>query len=244
MQFFYVLFNGITWRLASMLIKRSYQYEKTLNRTFNLWSKDNIFLHLRDDILCKYKSLYEINNLKIDSTDIINGNCNKQYLSKSLKLKKQAIKATIIIDSNNIPLTYSLTKPTIHDSNEGYNLIMKTNLNESNKNIYLAGDKGYILGKDKVANIKKTKKIIIVTPKRNYRTKVYKTKNYIRNIKCIRHSKQMKEILEKRIYIEHFNSLFHRSFKRLDKIYDKSLSTFSSFIDLCITIIIQKLLNK
>ena len=49
MQFFYVLVNGVSRRTASVLIKNTYQYEKTLNRRFNIWSKDKIFENIKED---------------------------------------------------------------------------------------------------------------------------------------------------------------------------------------------------
>jgi hypothetical protein len=244
MQFFYVLINGVSWRLASALIKNTHQYEKTLNRRFNLWSKDKIFENIKEDITSLYKQNFNITDLIIDSTDVINGNCNKKELSKSLKLKKQATKVTIIIDANEMPLIYSLAKPTVYDSKEGYNLVFNSSLNDTNEIIYLAGDKGYQLGTVKRKNLIKNKKIKLVTPKKHYnKKKIYKTKKYVCKIKTIRHSKQMKDNLKNRIKIEHFNSLFHRSFKRLDKILDKSLNTFRSFIDLAFAIVIKRKLN-
>lgn len=226
-----------------MLIKNTYQYEKTLNRRFNVWSKDDLFSNIREDLTCTYNTKYEIKDLKIDSTDVINGNCNKKELSRSIKLKKQAIKVSIIVDSNNIPLNYSLAKPTVNDSKEGYNLLLNSNLNNTNKKIYLAGDKGYQLGKDKKEILIRSKKIILATPKKNYKKKIYKTKNYTGKINTVRHSEQMKNSLKDRIKIEHFNSLMHRSFRRLDKIFDKNLNTFRSFINLAFAIIIKRKLN-
>lgn len=242
MQFFYVLINGICWKLASKLVKNTAQYEKTLNRKFNLWVRDDIFKNLCIRLTNNYKENNKVYDLKIDSTDIMNANCNKCELGRSWKLHKQSIKATFIVDSNNIPIAHSLDIPTKNDSKAGYELILKLPKNK-NKKIYLAGDKGYKLNDDDVKNIMKSKNICLVTPKKIYKNKEYKTKNYKRKVKTIRHSKQMKNILTKRIYIEHFNSIIHRSFKRLDKIYDKTLTSFNGFIDLALSIVINRKLN-
>jgi len=119
MLFFYVLINGVTWKLASKLVSNSDKYEKTLNRYFNKLVKTNIFNNLRVLLTNQYINNNNITQLKIDSTDIMNGNCNKKYLGKSLKLKKQAIKATFIVDDNKVPLAYSFANPTISDSKVG-----------------------------------------------------------------------------------------------------------------------------
>lgn len=241
MHFFYVLVNGVTWKLASKLISGTHKFEKTLNRIFNKFSKNNIFSNFKDEITFKYIEQNKDYNLIIDSTDIINANCNKNELGKSWKLHKQGIKATFIIDNNKVPIAYSLDNPTKHDCKVGYDLIMNSKLsNNKNKRLYVSADKGYILNKKDSEMILKYKNIIFVTPKKKYKKSNKKNKYYKRKI--VRHSKQMKEILKDRIYVEHFNSTLHRSYKRLDKIFDKSLNTFKTFIDIALSIIIlQKL---
>ena len=47
----------------------------------------------------------------------------------------------------------------------------------------------------------------------------------------------MKNVLNHRIYIEHINNVIHRSFKRLDKIFDRKIESFKGFIDLAFSII-------
>ena len=84
-------------------------------------------------------------------------------------------------------------------------------------------------------NILKTKNIMMVTPKKRYKNK---KKNKYYKKKIVRHSRKMEEVLSKRIYIEHFNSKIHRSYKRLDKIFDKSISIFKSFVDIALSIIL------
>ncbi len=229
--------------MASKLVTGSEKYEKTLNRIFNKLVKSNLFNNLRELLTNMYINKNIIKNLKIDSTDIMNGNCNKKFLGKSLKLNKQAIKSTFIIDSNKIPLAYSLEIPTKHDSKVGYDLLINSRLSKyKTKRIYLAGDKGYLLANDKYKNLIKTKNILMVNPKKQYKKKMGKNKYYKK--KLIRHSKQMKSVLQSRIEVEHFNSVIHRSFKRLDKIYDKSLTTFRAFMDLALSTIIIKFMNK
>ena len=77
----------------------------------------------------------------------------------------------------------------------------------------------------------KLNKLKLIVPKKEYKKKKkYKTKNYKPKIKRIRHSKQIKVALKKRIIVEHTNSILHRSFKKLDKIYDRSINTYNGFV--------------
>lgn len=91
-----------------------------MNRTFNLWTNDNIFKNLYIRLTSEYSKNNEVYDLKINSTDIMNANCKKSDLGRSWKLHKQAVKATFIIDSNNIPITYSLDVPTKNDYKTEY----------------------------------------------------------------------------------------------------------------------------
>lgn len=238
MQFFYVLIDGITWKLASKLVTSLYKYEKTLNRRYNKWVNDNIFDNLYDDISSKYKDVNPIISLKIDSTDVINLNCSKKHTCKSRKLNKQAIRTTIITDQNNVPINKSIEKPINHDSTLGLDLMMTTDINNK-KSVFMSADKGYILDVNTKEALLKLKGFRLLTPKKNYkRKKVYKTKNYKPKIKRIRHSKQMKKELNGRIKIEHFNSTYHRSYKRLSKIYDRKLSNYNAFLNIAFSVII------
>jgi hypothetical protein len=47
----------------------------------------------------------------------------------------------------------------------------------------------------------------------------------------------MKNVLKNRIFIEHVNNVIHRSFKRLDKIYDRKINSFKGFIELAFSVI-------
>ena len=57
-----------------------------------------------------------INNLYIDSTDVMNYNCSKKYTYKSFKLHKQAVRLSIICDDNKIPLIHKVDKAQKNDS--------------------------------------------------------------------------------------------------------------------------------
>jgi len=114
---------------------------------------------------------------------------------------------------------------------------MKTKL-KVNPKTKIYGDKGYCMNDIKKANILKKCKLQLVVPKKRYKTKA---KNIKYKRKKIRHSRQMKEGLKRRVRIEHLNSDLHRSYKRIDRIYEKKLETFDAFIKLAMTVI---LINK
>lgn len=196
----------------------------------------NIIEKIYNNIVDKYIKTHHIEEVIIDSTDIINANCNKQYLHRSYKLSKQAARLSIICDKNKIPLIYHLDAACHPDQILGFELAKDLKIPD-NKKHFLVGDKGYIMGSNKTKELLKNNKLKLVIPKRTYRKRVH-GKNYKSKKRRIRHSKQMKDILTKRIIIEHTNSILHRSFKRLDKIYDKSFSTFEPFIQLAIICII------
>ena len=237
MLFFYVLINGVTWEIASKLIKNTAQYKSTLNRRFNMWVKDGIFSDVYNNILDNYKKNANIYELYIDSTDIMNVNCASKFTYKSNKLHKQAFRLSIIADNNKIPINRSLNKAYNHDSSLGLDLMITTNINKSEK-IYVAGDKGYIMDDQIRTSLLKSKGFHLITPKKKYVRK----RNSKSNIKRIRHSKQIKNVLNNRIFIEHVNNVVHRSYKKLSKIFDKSTETFNAFIDLAFSIItLQKL---
>jgi hypothetical protein len=216
----------------------SYKYKSTLNRRFNKLVKDGIIADTYSEIIKKYITENEINELIIDSMDTMNGNCNKLYTDISHKLHKQAVRTTIIGTKNRIPLMYQTDPARKHDSNLGFSLASRLKINDG-KIHYLVGDKGYQMNKENKVKLLKNNKLKLVVPKKKYkRKKKYKTKNYQPKIKKIRHSKQMKDALKLRIKIEHINSVIHRSFKRLNIIYDKSINVFNSFIELAIICII------
>lgn len=230
MQFFYVLVDGDTWKKASKSIKNTPTFKSTLNRKYNEWNNNKIFKNVHESILDEYMKTHEIKEAYIDSTDLKNENCERIYTSKSLKLSKQAIKLTFISDQNQVPISKPLLdKPHVHDSKRTIDAIMTLNINNEKQTI-LGGDKAYILNKSVRNALLKSNGIRLVTPKKEYKKKEYKTKNYNRKISRIRHSKQMKLVLKHRITIEHTNNLIHRSFKRLDKVYDKSYTTLLGFI--------------
>lgn len=231
---YYVLKYGLSWKLVAKMILGNESYKATLNRRYNQLIKDDIIGESFKETVNKYLNENEIGKLIIDSMDTINGNCSKEYTGRSHKLHKQAVRTSIICTENRIPLTYHTDPAVNHDSKLGFNLASKFHINDG-KVHYLIGDKGYQMNQENRQILLKDNKLRLVVPKRKYRPrkKKNKTKNK-RKKKKVRHSKQMKEALKLRIRVEHTNSILHRSFKRLNTVYDRSMNTFNGFIELAI----------
>lgn len=235
---FYVLKRGVTWTTASELICGNSSKRSTLNRRFNELVEDGIITNVYNDVIKQYMNENEISDLIIDSTDIINGNCTKDELAVSFKLHKQSCRLSIISTIDKIPIAYRTDPARQPDSDLGYKLAKDVLIND--KKIHnLSGDKGYQMTKYKRSHLLKNNKIRMVVPKKT-KAKRKSTKKPKRKSRAerVRHSKQMKDALGKRIGIEHVNSIVHRSFKRLHIIYDKTMETFNGFIELAFVCII------
>lgn len=234
---FYVAKYGVSWKLASKMTFGNSSYCSTLNRRYNQLIDDGIISETYTENIQNYINDNKIDDLFIDSMDIINGNCSKKYTGKSHKLHKQAVRTTIICTDKRIPLAYQTDQAISHDSKLGFNAANKFRINDGRiRN--LAGDKGYQMTEDNKKILLNVNKLRLVYPKKRYRKKVYKTKNYKKKVKRLRHSKQMKNALSNRIKVEHTNSILRRSFKRLSTVYDKSMKTFNGFVEIAIICIL------
>ena len=91
--FLYVLFEGVTWSVASKLATGVYKYRSTLNRKFNEWVNRGIINDTYNETVNMYLNEHNVDEVHIDSTDIQNKNIPSEYTYKSFKLKKQAIRS-------------------------------------------------------------------------------------------------------------------------------------------------------
>ena len=219
--------------MASKLVFGTYKHKSTLNRRYNELIKAGIIHNTYKELIEMYMKEHTITNVTIDSTDIINANCSKNETSRSFKLHKQALRSTLICDENKIPVAYRTDKAQHNDSYLGYKLARTLYIPDGKVHL-LVGDKGYQMNKMKTEYLRIKNKLQLVVPKRQYKKRTYKTRNYKSKVKRIRHSTQMKKALKNRIIIEHVNSVLHRSFKRLDRVFDKSISSFNGFMELAI----------
>jgi len=233
-----VLITGNTWKHASKLVTGTTKYSSTANRNYLNWVNAGLINSQYVSIQTKHNEDNINGNFLIDSTDVKNQNMSRSQTYKSFKLHKQALRVSILTDSEKKPVNYSVEPAHKVDSDLGYELLKMTKIKRSKK-IYVGGDTGYRMNDTKIADLRKHNFIVAYQkPKKKKEKRLYKTKNYIPQRKRIRHSKQMKKCLEKRCTIEHFNSIFHRSFKHLDTVSDRTVATYNSFIQLAFCMIL------
>jgi len=190
-----------------------------------------------DDIQTTYLNCKSIDNsdngdMTIDSTDSQNKNMSKKYTAKSFKLKKQALRTTIIIDDAKQPILYSIEPAKRHDAELGYQLLIH-NQSFDKKATTIYGDKGYLMNQDKLQELA-IKRIKMVVPAKKYKRSQSDNKNNKSKRKMVKHSKHESERLNRRIYVEHTNSILHRSFKRFSQIYDRKKSSYDGFVQIAI----------
>lgn len=234
---FYVLIEGVTWIIASKLATNEIKYKSSIHRKFLNWIKAGIIKESYDKILSSYIASNPINELYIDSTDIQNKNMTKNKTYKSFKLNKQAIRLTIVGDSNTIPIDYTIRKAHMPDNVLGYEQLINLKA-KLKKKTFVYGDKGYQMTAEKRKTLLKTKKLELIVPKRQYKKRKCKNPKQKSKRKPIRHSKKMKEGLERRIRIEHINSILHRSYKRLNRVSEKTIKSFEAFLLLAMSMMI------
>jgi hypothetical protein len=232
----YCLVEGTNWNLASKLATGSFRYRSTIHRRFLFWVDNKIISNSYDELLDEYLKNNPPDKVYIDSTEAQNKAMSTKYTHKSFKLKKEALRLSIIVDENKIPLDYSVNSALSPDSELGYQLLNNTKINIK-KELMVYGDKGYQFNKNKLDTLLK-RKIKVITPKKRYKKRKNKNKYYKYKKKRIRHSKRMKEGLKKRIIVEHANSVLHRSFKRISTVNEKKLKIYVTLVLLAISIMI------
>ena len=148
MHVFYVLFEGVTWEIASKLATGTKKYKSTIHRRVQKWIKNGIFEISYNEIVKMYIKENDISELFIDSTDIGNKNMTTKNTYKSFKLKKQALRLTLIGDSNRAPIDYAIDKAHKPDCELGYHFLKNSKL-DNKKIITIYGDKGYQMNEQK-----------------------------------------------------------------------------------------------
>lgn len=229
----FVLIEGVSWSIASKLATNHYKYNKTINRRFNEWVKAGIFTKSYTELTEKYIKSKKIKELYLDSTDSINKNMPKKHTGRSYKLHKQAIRISIITDENKIPVCYSADTANDNDIILGKKILNKLD-NKLAKNKRVYADKGYNLSDTDRNKLLNEKKLRLVIPNKKKKKRVKKNNKKNTYNRRWRLSKSMKEGLKKRVVVEHANSILHRSFCRLDQVYDRNITVFKTFIEMAI----------
>jgi hypothetical protein len=206
---------------------------KTINSKHIKWSKLGVYEKAYNEILGKKVDNLDGNvlNLIIDATNIINkcGIDGVGYGTESRK--KKFTKITIISEGSNVVTVHDhkvndkdirfgdkvkKIKTLEHDIKGIIPAVMKI---KTNKNIFLAGDKGYIVSEETKKMLKKEHNINIVTP-------------YRKNMKKKNTAKE-KKILKTRHLVE--NSICKiKAFSRIHVRRDKKLINYMGFMYLAL----------
>ena len=200
-----------------------------IRKKYIKWVKLGIFTNANNIILKQYTKKHKYNSLFIDSTNIVNFSGCLNFGFNIKNKNKQSIKVSVMVDHNKIPHVIDVSKGSIYDAK-----IMETVINDkitNTKNPYnLVADKGYIKNNNYIENIKKNKNITLITPIR-----VNSKKEISNNDKLL---------LRERFKVEHFFSLLKRGYKRISIINDKTLLSYTSFLNIAISLISLKIIIR
>ena len=204
---FRILFYGESWNT----FKCDECDRSTIRKRFYKWRDLGIFKMTYEELFKRYCEKRCFKNLFIDSTIIENSNCG-ELVGTYYKIKtKKQLKVSVICDSNKVPLSYTITKPSVHDVKQINPLIKQLKINLK-RNTKLIGDKGYIARKKYYSR----RNIRLISPKR----KNQKTKT----------NKKHKGLLKLRFVVEKLFSDLKRTYKRLKLVCERKLDNFVCFL--------------
>ena len=223
----HITVTGLSWDKLSLLLSINVDL---IRKKYIKWINLGVFSKANSIILHQYKRNNKYKNLFIDSTNIVNfsGCLNFGY---NIKIKnKKSIKVSVLVDHNKIPHIIDVSKGSIHDAKIMENIIA-TKLNNNKHAFNLVGDKGYIKNNNYVNYIKDNNNITLITPLR--------TNSKKENI-----NEDNKILLKDRSKVEHFFSLLKRGYKRISTINDKLLVNYNNFLNIAVSLISLKIINK
>jgi len=223
--FGYVLKTGIAWRDIRAPLHWSTYYKK-----FQLWAKKGLFQLLHQSLLSialqkNYLSKEYLKNLFIDSTMIKNFKGIDLLGKNHYDRHRKGNKITIIVSSNAIPLSVTLTTASDHDLSQVLPAI--NNIPIKIIRPKLIADKGYI-SKHLKEQLKNTKKIHFIYPFK----KTQKNTN----------TKLEKQLLKQRYIVENTFSWLH-NYRRIRIRYEKHSSTYLQFYYFAMADLIAKKLK-
>jgi len=217
-EIIYILKNGIAWKNL-----RSNINGDTLYWHFRRFVSNNIFnslfIFLRDNYFKSHNCSLQI----IDSTCIFNKLGRETIARNTFYKNKNCNKVSLITDSCGIPLSAIIKSGNVHDLNFLEDHINDLLLVSSKKSrISLLSDKGYVSSKHKIL-MNSYNYDLIFPNKKNMKPSL--------NFDKVQY--------KKRICVEHtFSKL--KAFKRIQLRYDSSISSFSQFIFLALSVMIYR----
>ena len=159
----------------------------------------------------------------MDSTDIMNKNGLASMTGYGRKFKnKRAVRLHCTSDSNNVLHSVKLTPANTADVKMTIPLLTEFFVPFNQRYhapLYVGADKGYVCDNNK-KNLKKMNICLVYPYKKNQ-----KKRNRV----------NQKDVLKKRYRVEHANSQFKRNYKRLNQLYDRSMRSFMTFIEIANT---------
>ena len=223
----FILLSGLPWRLLPL----EFGSESTIHAYFLEWAKSGDF---EDLWLRALKALSETGNLDasllmIDGSDKETLNMQSEETGYGGKCRgKSAIKLSLIINQEKIPLGYDLAAANQHDSRRFEEVVQNIAIKIPKRwKTNLIGDKGY--NGDRLKGIANKEGLRLITPEK---------KNSI-----IPNSMAEKILLKKRAYVEHtFKQIYNC--RRVRFPFDKTLIAFAGWCQLAMTLIILTKLHE
>lgn len=225
------LFTDISWSRMDLFLNGI--TGDAIRKKFVKWVSLDIFTHLFSDYLNRYRKHNPdiLKNLFMDATIIKNKCVPKSagltgYCSKLPN--KLSTKITLICDINKIGLACTFHESHAHDSKHIEEVIsclpkIITELYTYNKPGILTADKGYLINSDRHLQIRKNKHMTINTDIRS-------------NMKRRNKTKKNKQLLKKRIKVEHLNARLLTSFKGLSTMKYSNLDRLKALFYLAFSI--------
>ena len=222
-----ILFTGISWANLSLFIYEKKITVDAIRKKFNKWVSMGIFNLVHIELIELYKAHYnnKLKYLLLDAMVVKNISGDKHITGFCNKIKnKRSTKYTLICDINKIGVAVNISESSKHDSTHIETTInnIPTNISElySYKSpVIITADLGYIINNKRRMNIRKDLHATINT-------------NVRINMKRKNKTKTNKALLNKRIYVEHFNSLFSRQFKKFSTITYRNMNSLEAFLRL------------
>lgn len=223
--FGYVLKTGIAWRDLRTPLHWSTYYKK-----FKTWSDHGLFklAHSAMIKLAEKKKLLNKDNLKtlfIDSTMIKNFKGIDLLGKNHYDRNRKGNKVTLLISTNGIPISISLTTANVHDLHQVIPTLDNSRIQF--KNSALVADGAYVSKMLKTQL--KSRKIKFITP--------YKKNQKLKN------TKSELDLIKKRYLVENVFSWI-QNYRRLRVRYEKNYLTYIEFYYFGLSEVIARKINN
>lgn len=238
-----ILISGLSFRQINDFINKNIHWN-TIYKFFIKLHKYNVIGLTYYDTVKKYitkKTKNKSYNIMLTDTTLILNKLGIDNVGYNPQMPKhKTTKISLITDVYGAPLNLNIYSGNINDSkilNDQFDDFINTNKQLLNNNNILLGDAGYDSNKLK-DKIKNSKFGFLLTPKNKRNTK---NKNKLNALKL---SPEEKELMKKRIKVEHTNAQL-KQYKRILFRYDKYSSHYLTFIHLaCLDILIKMTKKK